>query len=341
MEWVSTTWRQWRWAATAPQMSIHSITLPPNAVFTELASEGRIICVITTSDSRGLLGGNSGTADSLSGEEGRDAVEEFLAPPAGADVLGGHVEHQAVHAILGLQHLGEAGVIPIEAAKEVLLHALFLLAAPLEDASEQHVHMGHVEADDPVRLHDAAREALEVLEVQIQLRVRHVPQAMQVLGEDLRILVQRAVLHAALLHRVDELVVLDPPDEELELEGEGPPPHVRVVVLEEAVVDDGLVEELEAEGLADELGGGRLARADVAGQGHEAPGAGRPHAAHRVACLGLGERRGGGRRGREGGISRGLRGALAGGGAGHTGQGLNAGWGARPRPGAAGPAGPS
>ena len=49
-------------------------------------------------------------------------------------------------------------------------------------------------------------------------------------------------------------MVLDAADEELELEGEGPPPHVGVVVLEEAVVDDGLVEELEAEGLADDLG---------------------------------------------------------------------------------------
>src|SRR5258707_8504871 len=39
-----------------PQMSIHSITLPPNAALIGLASEGRIICVIITSDSRGDFG---------------------------------------------------------------------------------------------------------------------------------------------------------------------------------------------------------------------------------------------------------------------------------------------
>src|SRR5260370_39212427 len=37
-------------------MSIHSITLPPNAALSGLASGGRIICVITTSDSRGDFG---------------------------------------------------------------------------------------------------------------------------------------------------------------------------------------------------------------------------------------------------------------------------------------------
>src|SRR5438067_9490440 len=40
-----------------PAMSIHSITLPPKAALSGLASGGKIICVITTSESRGDFGG--------------------------------------------------------------------------------------------------------------------------------------------------------------------------------------------------------------------------------------------------------------------------------------------
>src|SRR5690606_23249172 len=128
---------------------------------------------------------------------------------------------------------------------------------------------GDVEDDDLVGLLHAPVELVEVVEIEVELAVVHVAEAVEVLREHLGVLEQGAVLDAALGDGADELVVLDPLHEELELEGEAPASHVAVGVAQEAVVDDGLVEQLEAEGLADELGGGGLADAYVAREGDE------------------------------------------------------------------------
>jgi hypothetical protein len=92
---------------------------------------------------------------------------------------------------------------------------------------------------------------------------------MQVLGEDLRIFVQRPVLDAAFGDGPNQFMVLNASNQKLKLQGERPTPHTGVIIAEKAVIYDRFVEQLKAEMLADEFGGRGFPGANIARHGNK------------------------------------------------------------------------
>ena len=152
----------------------------------------------------------------------------------------------------------------VQAAQVVDADARFVLTAAFGDLLHQVRHAG-AEVDEQVGRSDRAVHVLEQAEVVLEVPRGHQPHGVEVGGEDVRVLVDRAVLHHVPSIAADLQQLLEAAVQEEDLEVEAPALHVLVEVEQVGVVVHRLLQQFPLVVLGEELGERRLARSDVSG----------------------------------------------------------------------------
>lgn len=145
---------------------------------------------------------------------------------------------------------------------------LFELSAASADPGDKRIRRC-LEIDNQIRLLKVLGHYAEQIAVILIISGGHIPHLMQVIGKDLHILVDGAILHGGEIALGHPLMGFESLGEKINLQIEAPAPHIGIEIVQIRIVDDALVKRLPAEPIGDNVSERGFPNADVAGDTNE------------------------------------------------------------------------